>query len=335
MTLPENMTCIEITEPGGPDKLAVTTRPVPQAGKGEVLIKIAVAGINRPDCVQREGHYAPPPGITDIPGLELAGEVVALGDEASGYSVGDQVTALVGGGAYAEYVNAPVETVFPVPAGLTMTEAAALPETFMTVWANVFQRGHLAPGESLLVHGGTSGIGTTAIQIASRLGARVIATAGSDEKCQACLDLGAEKAVNYKEEDFTDIAREFGGGKGVDVILDMVGGDYIAKNIKAAAPDGRIVNIAYLRGSKVEINFMHVMLKRLTLTGSTMRSLPLDRKAEIVRQLKTTVWPLIEAGQIKPVIDSVFPLSEAAQSHERMESNAHIGKIMLQVGDDA
>jgi len=335
MTLPENMTCIEITEPGGPDKLAVTTRPLPQAGKGEVLIKIAVAGINRPDCVQREGHYAPPPGITDIPGLELAGEVVALGDGASGYSVGDKVTALVGGGAYAEYVNAPVETVFPVPEGLSMTEAAALPETFMTVWANVFQRGHLAPGESLLVHGGTSGIGTTAIQIASRLGARVIATAGSDEKCQACLDLGAEKAVNYKEEDFTDIAREFGGGKGVDVILDMVGGDYIAKNIKAAAPDGRIVNIAYLRGSKVEINFMHVMLKRLTLTGSTMRSLPLDRKAEIVRQLKTTVWPLIEAGQIKPVIDSVFPLAEAAQSHERMESNAHIGKIMLQVGDDA
>jgi len=335
MTLPENMTCIEITEPGGPDKLAVTTRPLPQAGKGEVLIKIAVAGINRPDCVQREGHYAPPPGITDIPGLELAGEVVALGDGASGYSVGDKVTALVGGGAYAEYVNAPVETVFPVPEGLSMTEAAALPETFMTVWANVFERGHLAPGESLLVHGGTSGIGTTAIQIASRLGARVIATAGSDEKCQACLDLGAEKAVNYKEEDFTDIAREFGGGKGVDVILDMVGGDYIAKNIKAAAPDGRIVNIAYLRGSKVEINFMHVMLKRLTLTGSTMRSLPLDRKAEIVRQLKTTVWPLIEAGQIKPVIDSVFPLAEAAQSHERMESNAHIGKIMLQVGDDA
>ena len=335
MTLPENMTCIEITEPGGPDKLAVTTRPLPQAGKGEVLIKIAVAGINRPDCVQREGHYAPPPGITDIPGLELAGEVVALSDGASGYSVGDKVTALVGGGAYAKYVNAPVETVFPVPEGLSMTEAAALPETFMTVWANVFQRGHLAPGESLLVHGGTSGIGTTAIQIASRLGARVIATAGSDEKCQACLDLGAEKAVNYKEEDFTDIAREFGGGKGVDVILDMVGGDYIAKNIKAAAPDGRIVNIAYLRGSKVEINFMHVMLKRLTLTGSTMRSLPLDRKAEIVRQLKTTVWPLIEAGQIKPVIDSVFPLAEAAQSHERMESNAHIGKIMLQVGDDA
>ena len=335
MTLPENMTCIEITEPGGPNKLAVTTRPLPQAGKGEVLIKIAVAGINRPDCVQREGHYAPPPGITDIPGLELAGEVVALGDGASGYSVGDKVTALVGGGAYAEYVNAPVETVFPVPEGLSMTEAAALPETFMTVWANVFQRGHLAPGESLLVHGGTSGIGTTAIQIASRLGARVIATAGSDEKCQACLDLGAEKAVNYKEEDFTDIAREFGGGKGVDVILDMVGGDYIAKNIKAAAPDGRIVNIAYLRGSKVEINFMHVMLKRLTLTGSTMRSLPLDRKAEIVRQLKTTVWPLIEAGQIKPVIDSVFPLAEAAQSHERMESNAHIGKIMLQVGYDA
>lgn len=331
MTLPENMTCIEILEPGGPDKLAVATRPVPKAAKGEVLIRVAVAGVNRPDCVQREGHYAPPPGVTDIPGLELSGEIVALGDGVSGFAVGDKVCALVAGGGYAQYVTAPVETVFPVPAGLTMTEAAALPETFMTVWSNVFMRAHLTEGESLLIHGGTSGIGTTAIQIASRLGARVIATAGSDEKCQACLDLGAEAAVNYREQDFTDIAREFGGGKGVDVILDMVGGDYIPKNIKAAAPDGRIVNIAYMKGSKVEVNFMPMMLKRLTLTGSTLRSLPIDRKAEIARQLKAKVWPLIEAGSIKPVIDTVFPLADAVKSHERMESNAHIGKIMLEV----
>lgn len=333
MTLPETMTCIEITEPGGPEKLAATTRPVPQAEAGEVLIRIMAAGVNRPDCVQRQGHYAPPPGVTDIPGLEVAGEIVALGEGVTGYGVGDNVCALVGGGGYAEYVAAPVETVFPVPTGLSMTEAAALPETFMTVWGNVFDRAHLSEGESLLIHGGTSGIGTTAIQIASQLGARVIATAGSAEKCQACLDLGAEAAVNYREQDFTEVAREFGGGKGVNVILDMVGGDYIQKNIKAAAPDGRIVNIAFMRGAKVEVNFMPLMLKRLTMTGSTLRSQSLGRKAEIARQLKSKVWPLIEAGRIKPVIDSVFPLAEADKSHERMETNAHIGKIMLQVAE--
>jgi len=332
MNIPTDMNCIEITEPGGPEVLQPTTRPVPQAAEGEVLIRIQAAGVNRPDCVQRLGHYAPPEGITDIPGLEVAGEVVALGDGVSGISVGDSVCALVAGGGYAEYVCAPVLQVLPVPQGLSIVEAAALPETCMTVWINVFERAHLSPDETILVHGGSSGIGTTAIQIASALGSRVITTAGSAEKCQACLDLGAERAVNYREEDFVAAAKEF-GGRGVDVILDMVGGDYIEKNIKAAAPDGRIVNIAFLQGAKAEVNFMPLMLKRLTLTGSTLRSQSIERKGEIARHLKKTVWPLIEAGRVKPVIYKAFPLLDARAAHELMESSAHIGKIMLQVAD--
>ena len=332
MSIRTDMNCIEITEPGGPEVLQPTTRPVPEAAAGEVLIRIQAAGVNRPDCVQRLGHYAPPEGITDIPGLEVAGEVVALGDGVSGIAVGDRVCALVAGGGYAEYVCAPVPQVLPVPEGLSIVEAAALPETCMTVWTNVFDRAHLAPDETLLVHGGSSGIGTTAIQIASALGSRVITTAGSAEKCQACLDLGAERAVNYREEDFVAAAKEF-GGKGVDVILDMVGGDYIEKNIKAAAPDARIVNIAFLRGAKVEVNFMPLMLKRLTLTGSTLRSQSIERKGEIARHLKKTVWPLIEAGRVKPVVHKVFPLSDAALAHELMESSTHIGKIMLQIAE--
>ncbi|MCK5778737.1 MAG: NAD(P)H-quinone oxidoreductase [Rhodospirillales bacterium] len=330
MSIPTEMNCIEITEPGGPAVLKPTTRPVPSPAEGEVLIRIEAAGVNRPDCVQRQGHYAPPEGVTDIPGLEVAGEVVALGEGVAGFTAGDKVCALVAGGGYAEYVCAPVPQVLPVPAGLSIVEAAALPETCMTVWTNVFERGHLTPGEALLVHGGSSGIGTTAIQIASQLGSRVMATAGSAEKCQACLDLGAERAVNYREEDFVAAAKEFSKG-GVNVILDMVGGDYIEKNIKASAPDARIVNIAFLRGPKVEVNFMPLMLKRLTLTGSTLRSQSIERKGEIARELKKVVWPLIEAGRVKPVIHKVFSLNEAAQAHELMESNAHIGKIMLKI----
>ncbi len=331
MSIPTDMNCIEITEPGGPEVLQPTKRPVPAPGAGEVLIRIEAAGVNRPDCIQREGNYAPPPGVTDIPGLEVSGEIVQLGDDVSGLDVGDKVCALVAGGGYAEYVTAPVPQVLPVPAGLSMIEAAALPETCMTVWTNVFERAHLSPDETLLIHGGSSGIGTTAIQIASQLGSRVMVTAGSAEKCQACLDLGAERAINYRDEDFVAAAKEF-GGKGVDVILDMVGGDYIEKNIKACAPDARIVNIAFLRGAKAEVNFMPLMLKRLTLTGSTLRSQSIERKGEIARQLKKTVWPLIEAGRVKPVIHKVFPLNEARAAHELMESSAHIGKIMLNLG---
>ncbi len=332
MSIPTDMNCIEITKPGGPEVLQPTTRPVPVPVSGEVLIRVQVAGVNRPDCIQREGHYAPPEGVTDIPGLEVAGEVVAMGPDVSGVNVGDSVCALVAGGGYAEYVSAPVPQILPVPTGLSIVEAAALPETCMTVWTNVFERAHLTAGETLLVHGGSSGIGTTAIQIASALGARVMVTAGSAEKCQACLDLGAERAVNYREEDFVAAAKEF-GGKGVDVILDMVGGDYIEKNIKAAAPDARIVNIAFLRGAKAEVNFMPMMLKRLTLTGSTLRSQSIERKGEIARHLKKTVWPLIEAGRVKPVIHKVFPLLEARAAHELMESSAHIGKIMLRIAE--
>lgn len=327
--IPNDMTCIEITEPGGPEVLKPATRPVPQAGAGEVLIRVIAAGVNRPDCLQREGNYAPPPGTTDIPGLEVSGEIVAVGESPGEWKTGDTVAALVAGGGYAEYVNAPALQCLPVPDGLNPVEAAALPETFFTVWTNVFERAGLSEGESFLVHGGSSGIGTTAIQIASRLGARVITTAGSDEKCQACLDLGAERAINYKNEDFVEAAREFGGGNGVNVILDMVGGDYLPRNIKALAPDGRHVNIAFLRGSKVELNFMPVMLKRLTLTGSTLRPQSVERKGEIARQLRDKVWPLISKGEIKPVIHATFPMAEAAQAHQLMESSQHIGKIVL------
>lgn len=328
MPIPSTMNCIEITEPGGPGVLKPTTRPVPTLAPDEVLIHVHAAGVNRPDCIQRQGHYAPPEGVTDIPGLEVAGEIVAVGTSVSDLQVGEIVCALVAGGGYAEYVTAPAGHVLPVPVGLSIIEAAALPETFMTVWTNVFERGRLQPGETLLVHGGSSGIGTTAIQVASKLGSRVLTTAGSAEKCQACLDLGAERAVNYREEDFSVAAKEFGGA-GIDVILDMVGGDYIQKNIKAAAPDGRIVNIAFLQGAKAEVNFMPLMLKRLTLTGSTLRSQAAARKTDIARQLVEKVWPMIADGSIKPVIHKVFALNEAAEAHKLMESSAHIGKIML------
>ncbi|MED5396578.1 MAG: NAD(P)H-quinone oxidoreductase [Pseudomonadota bacterium] len=329
MTDNKAMNCIEISEPGGPEVLKPATRPVPQPAAGEVLIRVAAAGVNRPDCLQREGNYAPPPGTTDIPGLEVAGEVISVGDGVTEWNDGDRVTALVAGGGYAEYVAAPSPQCLPVPDGLDMVEAAALPETFFTVWTNVFERARLKDGESLLVHGGSSGIGTTAIQIANRLGARVIVTAGSDEKCQACLHLGAERAVNYRDEDFVEAAREFSGGHGVDVILDMVGGDYIPRNIKALAADGRLVNIAFLRGSTIELNFMTVMLKRLTLSGSTLRPQSVKRKGEIAAALRERVWPLIARGEIKPVIHATFPLANATEAHRLMESSQHIGKIML------
>ena len=327
--IPETMTCIEIIEPGGPEVLRTTDRPVPEPEDGEVLISVQAAGVNRPDCIQRQGHYAPPPGVTDIPGLEVAGNIVAVGKNAGQRKIGDTVCALVAGGGYAEFVAAPAVQCLAIPGSLGMTEAAALPETFFTVWTNVFERAGLKPGETLLVHGGSSGIGTTAIQIASRRGAKVITTAGSDEKCRICRELGAERAVNYKEEDFVDAVKDFTGGIGVNVILDMVGGDYLARNIKALAPDGRQVSIAFLGGSKAEINFMPVMLKRLTLTGSTLRPLPIERKGEIARALEKTVWPMIANAEIAPVIHATFSLQDAADAHTLMESSQHIGKIVL------
>jgi len=329
MTNNKAMNCIEISEPGDPEVLKPSTRPVPQPAAGEVLIRVAAAGVNRPDCLQREGNYAPPPGTTDIPGLEVAGKVISVGDRVTEWNAGDQVSALVTGGGYAEYVTAPSPQCLPVPDGLDIVEAAALPETFFTVWTNVFERAQLKDGESLLVHGGSSGIGTTAIQIASRFGARVIVTAGSDKKCKACLQLGAERAVNYRNEDFVEAVQEFSGGRGVDVVLDMVGGDYIPRNIKALATDGRLVNIAFLRGFTIEINFMTVMLKRLILTGSTLRPQSVERKGEIAAALRERVWPLIARGEIKPVIHTTFPLANANEAHWLMESSQHIGKIML------
>ena len=332
--IPETMTCIEIVKPGGPEVLQPTVRPVPHPEDGEVLIAVKAAGVNRPDCIQRQGHYAPPPGVTDIPGLEVAGEIVAVGRDAGNWKISETVCALVAGGGYAEYVAAPAPQCLPVPGKLSMTEAAALPETCFTVWTNVFERAGLKAGESLLVHGGSSGIGTTAIQIASRLGARVITTAGSEEKCRVCRDLGAERAVNYRDEDFVDAAKDFTDGVGVDVVLDMVGGDYIQRNLKALGPDGRHVSIAFLGGPKAEVNFMPVMLKRLTLTGSTLRPLPIERKGEIAKALEKTVWPLIASGEIAPMVHTTFPLSQAAEAHRLMESSKHIGKIVLLLEHD-
>ncbi len=332
--VPTTMTAIEIRQPGGPDVLVPTSRPVPEPGPGEVLIRVVAAGVNRPDVLQRQGGYAPPPGASDIPGLEVAGEVVALGaalgDSADKLHIGDRVMALVAGGGYAEYCAAPAAQCLSIPKGLDMIEAAAMPETYFTVWSNVFDRGRLKAGESILIHGGSSGIGTTAIQLARAFGARVFATAGSAEKCAACEKLGAERAINYRDEDFVTVVRDATEGTGVDVILDMVGGDYIGRNIKALAPDGRLCQIAFLGGSKVELNFLPVMLKRLTLTGSTLRPRPVAFKAAIARSLAEKVWPLVEKGDIKPIIHKTLPLAEAAAAHHLMESSAHIGKIVLQ-----
>ncbi len=329
--LPESMTAVEIVEPGGPEVLQPAERPLPEPGHGEVLIKVAAAGVNRPDVMQRAGGYPPPPGASDIPGLEVAGEVVRLGPGVSELRLGDKVCALVSGGGYAEYCAAPAAQCLPAPASLSMEQAAALPETFFTVWTNVFQRGRLVGGESLLVHGGSSGIGTTAIQLARQFGARVFATAGNAEKCAVCEELGAERAINYREEDFVAVIDELTQGNGVDLILDMVGGDYVQRNLKALAVEGRLVQIAFLQPSKNEIDLLPMMLKRLTITGSTLRPRTVEQKAEIADELRARVWPLLDNGQVRPAMDSSFPLAGAAEAHARMESSVHIGKIVLKV----
>ncbi len=332
MDIPAKMNVVEISRPGGPEVLVPATRPVPEPVNREILVKVAAAGVNRPDCLQRSGGYPPPPGASDIPGLEIAGAVVGVGDGASLYQSGDPVTALVPGGGYAEYAIVDERNALPVPASCDFLRAAAIPETFFTVWHNVIQRGRLMDGETLLVHGGASGIGTTAIQIAKARGATVIVTAGSERKCQACLGLGADHAINYKDADFVDQVREFTDGRGADVILDMVGGDYIPRNYDAAAEDGRIVQIAFLHGAVVETNYLKLMLKRLTHTGSTLRPRPVEFKEIIARELHQTVWPLIESRTIAPVMDMVFDLAQASQAHFRMEAGDHIGKIVLKTG---
>jgi len=323
------MIAIEIREPGEPDVLVPAERPRPAPGAGDVLIRVAAAGVNRPDVFQRRGRYPPPPGASDIPGLEVSGVIDALGPGVSELRVGDAVCALVTGGGYAEYCVAPAPQCLPVPRGMDVVTAAAIPETYFTVWTNVFQRGRLQPGESILVHGGSSGIGTTAIQLAKARGARVFATAGSAEKCAACEGLGAEHAINYRDADFVAVIHEMTGGRGVDVILDMVGGDYFARNIDALAVEGRLVEIATLQGVKAELNIQTIMQRRLTITGSTLRARPVTDKAAIAVELRQHVWPLLESGAVTPIVHATFPLRHAAEAHRMMESSAHIGKLLL------
>ena len=325
------MNAIEITAPGGPEVLQSCTRPRPVPNADQVIIQVAYAGVNRPDALQRAGLYNPPAGASDLPGLEASGTVVEVGENVSDLAVGDRVCALLPGGGYAEYVATPAAHCLPIPTGLSMKQAACLPETFFTVWSNVFMRGGLQAGERILIHGGSSGIGTTAIQLANAFGARVFVTAGSDDKCQACTDLGAERAINYRDEDFVDAMRAVGGA---NVILDMVGGPYIPRNLKALADDGRLVQIAFLQGPKTEVNFVQLMTRRLTFTGSTLRPQSDLAKAKIAQQLRDVVWPLLSQGKIAPVIDSTFNMAEAAAAHSRMESSAHIGKIVLAVHPD-
>lgn len=331
MTLPSEMRAVEIKQPGGPEVLVSTRRPVPKPGTGEVLIRVAAAGVNRPDVQQRQGAYAPPPGASDLPGLEVAGEIVALGADTPRWKVGDRVTALVAGGGYAEFCSAPAPQCLPIPGKLGMVEAAALPETFFTVWTNVFDRGRLKPGESFLVHGGSSGIGTTAIQLASHFGAKVFTTAGSPEKCSKCKELGAAVAIDYRQEDFVQVIERETAGKGVDLILDMVGGDYINRNLRSLAVEGRLVHIAFLKGPKAEVNFAAMMVKRQTITGATLRPRSVAEKGGIARALEEKVWPLIAAGKVSPLIHATFPLEQAADAHRLMESSAHLGKIILTI----
>jgi NADPH2:quinone reductase len=330
-TLPAEMTAIGIREPGGPHVLAPERRPLPRPGAGEVLIKVAAAGVNRPDVMQRRGLYPPPPGASDIPGLEIAGQVIALGPDATRWKLHDDVMALVSGGGYAEYCVAHEDHCLPIPAGIDLIEAAAIPETYFTVWHNVFERGRLAAGETLLVHGGSSGIGTTAIMLAKNFGARVIVTAGSAEKCEACRKLGADVAIDYKTEDFVARTKAATGDKGADVILDMVGGDYIARNYEAAAVEGRIVQIAFQGSPKATVDFRRIMLKRLHHTGSTLRSRSVPDKAAIAAAVEANALPLLASGKVRPVMDSTFPLVKAAEAHARMEASGHIGKIVLTV----
>ncbi|MBI2254944.1 MAG: NAD(P)H-quinone oxidoreductase [Proteobacteria bacterium] len=329
--LPSEMTAIEITSFGGPEVLKPGKRPLPTLAESEVLIKVAAAGVNRPDVLQRTGSYAPPPGASDLPGLEVAGEIVAVKGDVGMWKVGDKVAALVAGGGYAEYAAAPALQCLAVPKGFDMVHAAALPETFFTVWTNVFQRGALKKGETFLIHGGSSGIGTTAIQLAHEFGARVITTVGSDDKAKACRDLGADLAINYRNQDFVAEVMAATNKNGADLILDMVGGDYINRNLSCLAVDGRLVFIAFLQGPKAEVNFAQVMVKRQTITGSTLRPRSVAQKAEIAAELKTRVWPLLDAGKVKPVLYKTFTLKDAAQAHRLMESSAHTGKIVLTI----
>ena len=329
MTLPDTMTAVEISGPGGPEVLTPTTRPVPAPGLGQIVIRVAFAGVNRPDALQRGGAYAPPAGASDLPGLEAAGHVAAVGPGVSRWDVGDPVCALLPGGGYGEYVATPADHALPVPEGLDLAEAAALPETAFTVWSNMVMRGGLRGGERFLVHGGSSGIGTMAIQLAHRLGARVFATAGTDEKCALCERLGANRAINYRVADFVEVLRDAGGA---DLILDMVGGDYIPRNVRALRDDGRLVQIAFLQGPKVELNFAQMMTRRLTITGSTLRPQSDLAKARIAAEVERHVWPLVAAGRVAPVMDSRFALRDAAEAHARMESSVHMGKIVLEVG---
>lgn len=331
MTLPTTMRQVRFARAGGPEVIEIETAPLPVAGPGQVLIKVAAAGINRPDCIQRAGFYPPPPGASAIPGLEVAGTIVGVGEGVGAPHLGRQVCALLIAGGYAEYAVAEAALCLPVPTGFSLVEAAALPETCFTVYDNVITRAALGAGESILIHGGSSGIGTTAIQLAKAHGARVFTTAGSPEKCDLCRELGADEAINYREADFFAEVKRLTEKRGVNVILDMVGGDYFNKNIGLLAPDGRLVQIAFLKGSKTEVDFMPMMLKRLTLTGSTLRARPVEVKAVIAERLKAEVWPLIEAGKLRPVIDTVLPLEQARQGHERMEASAHAGKIMLEI----
>jgi putative PIG3 family NAD(P)H quinone oxidoreductase len=329
--LPLDMTVVEIVAPGGPEQLKIAKRPMPNPGEEEVLVKVAAAGVNRPDVMQRQGRYPAPAGASDLPGLEIAGEIVAVGAKVTGLSIGDKVAALLPGGGYAGYAVAAAPLCLPVPSGISMVEAAAIPETFFTVWTNLFDRGRCKAGDTVLIHGGTSGIGTTAIQLAAAWGARVFATAGSEDKARACERLGAVRGINYRTEDFVEVMRAESGGKGVDVTLDIVAGSYVARNLEIAALEGRVVVISLLGGTRAEINLGLILTKRLTLTGSTLRSRTVAQKAEVADAVRKNVWPLLAAGRVRPVIHATFPLAEAGEAHRLMETSDHIGKIVLTV----
>jgi NADPH:quinone reductase len=329
--VPREMTVVEIAAPGGPEQLQATRRPVPQPAAGEVLVRVVAAGVNRPDVMQRQGRYPPPPGASDIPGLEIAGEIVALGPNVSNLTVGAKVTALLSGGGYAAYAVAAAPLCLPIPDGVSMVEAAAIPETFFTVWTNLFERGGCKAGETVLIHGGTSGIGTTAIQLATAWGARVFATAGSAEKARACERFGAVRGIDYRTEDFVEVIRQETAGRGVDLILDMVGGSYLARNLEAAAVEGRLVVISLIGGARAEINLNTIMSKRLTLTGSTLRIRTVAQKAVVAEGVRRNVWPLLAAGRVRPIIHATFPLAQASEAHRLMETSQHIGKIVLTV----
>jgi putative PIG3 family NAD(P)H quinone oxidoreductase len=331
VTIPDAMTAIEIERPGGPDVLRPVTRPVPKPGPAEVLVRVAAAGVNRPDLMQRQGKYPPPPGASDIPGLEIAGTIVAAGPSSSGLVVGQRICALVAGGGYAEYCAAPAPQCLPIPGRLTLVEAAAVPETFFTVWTNVFDRGRLKRGEWLLVHGGASGIGTTAIQLGHAFGAKVIATVGNERKGDACLAMGATASINYRQQDFVEAVQQVTGGRGVDVILDIIGAEYLERNLSALAVDGRLVQIGLMGGPRAQLNLVPVLQRRLTITGSTLRPRTVEEKGAIAKALEAQVWPLLGAGTIKPRIHATFPLARAAEAHRALEEGDHIGKIVLTV----